>query len=47
MHTLFDAMGVQVQAQEATKNRLTTWWGSLMDAGYTTSINDYEQPLVS
>lgn len=47
MHILFDAMGVQVQVQEATDDRLTTWWGSLMDLGYTTSISDYKQPLVS
>lgn len=45
MNILFDAMGAQVQVQQATGNRLTRWFDSLTSQGHTCTISDYTQPL--
>lgn len=45
MLILFDAMGAQVQVQQATGNRLTTWFNSLNSLGYDYQISDYTQPI--
>lgn len=42
---LFDSMGAQVQIQEVTGNRLTTWVNSLTGLGYTVAYSDPNQPL--
>jgi hypothetical protein len=38
---LFDSLGAQVQVQNETKKRLTTWTRELESAGYTLSYTDY------
>ena len=43
---LFDSMGVQVQVQNETNDRLTTWTKALESAGYTLNYTEYKQPLV-
>jgi hypothetical protein len=45
MNILFDSMGVQVQVQQQTGIRLTTWTTSLTSAGYQLSYTDYTQPI--
>ena len=45
MNILFDSMGVQVQVQQETGNRLTTWTTSLQNAGYELVYTDYSQPI--
>ena len=47
MNILFDAMSVQVQVQQKTRNRLTTWFSSLTNLGYTCSTSKYRKPLSS
>jgi hypothetical protein len=47
MKILFDAMGAQVQVQEATKNRLTTWFDSLTQLGYDHTVSDTTRTLAS
>lgn len=42
---LFDSMGVQVQVQNETNDRLTTWTKSLTGLGYTLSYTDYSKPI--
>jgi hypothetical protein len=45
VNILFDAMSVQVQVQQQSGNRLTTWFSSLKNLGYTFSISDFPKPL--
>jgi hypothetical protein len=45
VNILFDAMCVQVQVQQQTHNRLTTWFSSLKSLGYRCLISDYRRPL--
>ena len=45
MNILFDSMGVQVEVQDETKKRLTTWYASLDKAGFKRSFTDYKKPL--
>jgi hypothetical protein len=45
VNILFDSMGVQVQVQNETGDRLTTWTSSLTGLGYTLTYSDYTQPL--
>lgn len=45
MQILFDAMGAQVQVQQATGNRLNTWFNSLTSLGHQYAISDYTQPI--
>lgn len=47
MQILFDAMGAQVQVQQATGDRLTTWFGSLTGLGYAHTISDPGKTLAS
>lgn len=44
---LFDSLGAQIQVQQETGNRLTTWKKSLMAAGHTLNFSDYKQPIGS
>ena len=45
MDIIFDSMGVQVQVQNETGNRLNTWIASLQNAGHTVNFTDYTQPI--
>jgi hypothetical protein len=45
MQILFDARGAQVQIQQVTGNRLTTWFDSLTNLGHTCTISDWTQPV--
>jgi len=45
INILFDSLGVQVQVQNETKDRLTTWTDALISAGYTVNYSDYTKPL--
>lgn len=47
MQILFDAMGAQVQVQQATGERLTTWFDSLTGLGYAHAISDPGKTLAS
>ncbi|HEY2295413.1 MAG TPA: hypothetical protein VGM86_32320 [Thermoanaerobaculia bacterium] len=46
MNILFDSLGAQVQVQNETGDRLTTWAKALAAAGYTIKYSDYSKPLV-
>jgi len=46
INVLFDSLGAQVQVQNETKNRLTTWTQALEAAGYAVNYTDYKKPLV-
>ena len=45
INLLFDSMGTQVQVQNETKNRLTTWLDALASNGYTVNYSEYTKPL--
>ncbi len=42
---IFDSMGAQVQVQNQTNDRLTTWTGALTSAGYTVNYTNYQDPI--
>jgi hypothetical protein len=44
MELLFDSLGAQVQVQNETHDRLTTWLEALKSAGYTVNYTDFTQP---
>ena len=44
-NVLFDSMGVQVQVQNETNDRLTTWTSSLTSLGYSLSYTDFSNPI--
>jgi hypothetical protein len=47
MKILFDAMGAQVQVQQATGDRLTTWFDSLSGLGYDHAVSNPADTLSS
>jgi hypothetical protein len=47
MQILFDAHGAQVQVQQATGDRLTTWFDSLTQEGYAYGISNPQLTLAS
>jgi hypothetical protein len=42
---MFDSMGAQVQVQNQTGQRLTTWTGALAAAGYTVSYTNWQAAI--
>lgn len=45
VNVLFDSLSAQVQVQNETQNRLTTWTQALESTGYTVNYSDYTRPL--
>ncbi len=42
---IFDSMGAQVQVQNQTGNRLTTWTNALSNAGYSIAYTNWSDPI--